>query len=418
LDKVFRGVRRLWPVLLVLLAVVILAVVVSRYAASGRDGPFSAEAKEAEALVIVADYAQDHDLERAEARLARLRVANVTQWLVMLAERHISDNAEDTVSRPLAQLAEELGGNSQKIALYLRPPTPTPTETVTPVPIPTASPTATTIPPTAIPEPPTATPVPPTATPEPPTPTPTPNPGIIVKAGGVNLRTGPSTVYPLLGSLEEGQQFDIVARNQTGDWWQICCLAGDEGWVFGELVEATGPTADVAVAASIPEPPPTPTPAPPTATPEPTRPPIDFVVNSIRLWGVEENGGRFDGPSLHCGEKRQLRVIVQDVNGAPLNGVGVFGIYSKVTQFTGDKGPGITQFVLGGGDDVKVVRDVDGREVTSEVAVGLTTDPRVISDEHFIAAGYCNDAAGCEALRADLACFAHYSWDVVFRRTY
>jgi hypothetical protein len=176
----------------------------------------------------------------------------------------------------------------------------------------------------------------------------------------------------------------------------------------------------VAVAASISAPQATPTPAPPTATPEPTRPPIDFVVASIRLWGVEENGGYFDGASLHCGEKRQLRVIVQDVNGTPLNGVAVYGIYSKVTQVTGDKEwpAGTTQFVLGDGDDVQVVRDVDGREVTSEVARGLTTDPRVISDEHFISAGYCTDHASCEVLRSTLACFAHYSWDVVFRRTY
>jgi hypothetical protein len=142
------------------------------------------------------------------------------------------------------------------------------------------------------------------------------------------------------------------------------------------------------------------------------------VVASIRLWGAEENGGRFDGPSLICGEKRQLRVIVQDASGAPLNGVGVYGIYSKVTHTTGDKGAGTTQFVLGGGDDVKVVTDVDGREVTSEVASGLTTDPRVISDEQLIQGGFCSDAASCAEIKNGLACFGHYSWDVVFKRTY
>jgi hypothetical protein len=111
-------------------------------------------------------------------------------------------------------------------------------------------------------------------------------------------------------------------------------------------------------------------------------------------------------------------VIAQDVGGAPLNGVAVYGIYSKVTQVTGDKGPGTTEFILGGGDEVQVIRDVDGREVSSEAARNLTTDPRQISDEQLIAAGYCADHAGCETLRSGLACFAHYSWDVVFRRTY
>lgn len=380
----------------------------------------SPEEKETRTLEIAADFAQDDDLGQAEALLEELGVANVTQWVVMLAERYITDGAGELATTPLARLADALGGSSQKIALYLNPATPVPTATATsePTPTPQPTPTVTPVPPSPTADVPTAPPVPPTATPEPRTATPTTQPQVLVKAGGVNMRSGPGTDYPRLGSLEGGQEFDIVASNAAGDWWQICCLAGDRGWVFGELVEASGPIASVPIAANIPTPPPTPTPAPPTVTPEPTRPPIDFVVASIRLWGVEENGGRFDGPSLHCGEKRQLRVIVQDVNGTPLNGVAVFGIYSKTTQTTGDKGPGTTQFVLGGGDDVKVVRDTDGREVTSEVASGLTTDPRAISDEHLMAAGYCPDPGACATLRSDLACYAHYSWDVIFRRTY
>jgi len=422
----FRVVFR--PLLAVVCLLTIFSLIVGLSGCSGGDQTaLSREEKEAQTLTIAADYTQNQDLAQAEARLADLDVANTTQWVVMLAERHIADGAVDGSAdgsaelaiRPLAELADALGSRSAKIALYLAPPpTPLPAATPTTEPTATAKPTDTPLPPTATPEPPTPTEAPPTPTPEPSTPTPTPQPQIVVKDGGVNVRSGPSTAYPLLGSLEEGQEFEIVGRNQPSDWWQFCCLSGDQGWVYAELVDTAGPIGGVAVAASIPPPPDTPTPSPPTATPVPTRPPIDFVVASIRLWGVEENGGRFDGSSLHCGEKRQLRVIVQDVNGSPLNGVGVFGIYSKVTQFTGDKGPGITEFVLGGGDDVKVVQDVGGQEATSEMATGLTTDPRVISDEHFIAAGYCSDAAGCEALRAGLACFAHYSWDVVFKRTY
>jgi len=419
LDTPFQYVRRRFLVVLCFLTVISLAVGLSGCASQGRAGVLSGEAKEARALDIATDYAKDADLARAQARLNELDVANATQWVVMLAERHIAEGGDDGVARPLAELARDLGCGSQKIAAYLVPPTPVPTATPTAEPTPTAPPTPTPIPPTPTPEVPTATPVPSTPTPdEPATFTPTPKPHVVVKAGSANVRSGPGTAYPLLATLEEGQQFDIVARNQAGDWWQICCLAGEQGWVAASLVDTGGPTDTVAVASNIPPPPATPTPSPPTATPEPTRPPIDFVVASIRLWGVEENGGYFDGASLHCGEKRQLRVIVQDVNSTPLNGVAVYGIYSKVTQVTGDKGPGTTQLILGGGDDVQVVRDVDGREVTSEVARGLTTDPRVISDEHFISAGYCTDHASCEALRSTLACFAHYSWDVVFRRTY
>jgi len=172
------------------------------------------------------------------------------------------------------------------------------------------------------------------------------------------------------------------------------------------------------VATNIPTPPPTPTPAPPPTPTAPPKPAIDFVVKSVRLWGPEENGGYFDGPSLHCGEKRQLRAIVLDANGQPLNGVTVLGIYSGVEQVTGSKGPGIAEWILGDGDGLRVVRDVDGRPVISETADGMVTDPARISDEAFIAAGYCHDAASCQALRNANACHGHYSWDVTFQRTY
>ncbi len=48
----------------------------------------------------------------------------------------------------------------------------------------------------------------------------------------------------------------------------------------------------------------------------------------------------------------------------------------------------------------------------------MVTDPRGISDGDFIASGYCNDAASCQYLRDNLACYGHYSWDVTFQRTY
>jgi len=153
-----------------------------------------------------------------------------------------------------------------------RRPLPTPTLTAKPTaePTPTASPTATpSSPPTPTPEVPTPTPVPPTPTPEPPTPTPVPKPHVVVKAGGVNVRSGPGTAYPRLATAEEGQKFDIVARNQSGDWWQICCLAGEQGWVYAPLVDTEGPTDAVAVASHIPTPPPTPTPALPTPVSRP-----------------------------------------------------------------------------------------------------------------------------------------------------
>jgi uncharacterized protein YraI len=86
----------------------------------------------------------------------------------------------------------------------------------------------------------------------------------------VNIRSGPGTAYNIIGGAQAGESFPVTGKNQTGDWWQIT-YQGQTGWVFGQLVSASG-TEGVAVAQNIP---PAPTPAPATATPvpQPTQPP-------------------------------------------------------------------------------------------------------------------------------------------------
>ncbi|OUC05377.1 hypothetical protein RY27_27660, partial [Litorilinea aerophila] len=174
---------------------------------------------------------------------------------------------------------------------------------------------------------------------------------------------------------------------------------------------------------------PTPTPAPvaaePTQAPEAPAPAPadgpDFRVVEKRLWDVYENGGRLDGPSVVCGEKRQLVVNVIDANGNRLNGVAVQVLYGAqeiyVTGAQG-KGDGVVEFVLGAGQDVRVIRDVDGREVSSEVARGLTTRPAEIPYEYLIQGRYCTDDASCKTFVDAPGCYGHYSWTVTFQRSY
>jgi hypothetical protein len=141
----------------------------------------------------------------------------------------------------------------------------------TPEPEPTATrplrPTFTpTVVPTDTPEP-TPTPIP-TDTPTPlPTDTPTPAaPKAIVGGDGqVNVRSGPGTAYPEAGQVATGTELDIVASNAAGDWYEVCCVNGQNAWIVARLVEVTGDPGLIQVAANIP--------APPTATPVPTRPP-------------------------------------------------------------------------------------------------------------------------------------------------
>ena len=87
-------------------------------------------------------------------------------------------------------------------------------------------------------------------------------------------------------------------------------------------------------------------------------------------------------------------------------------------QVSGSKGPGIAEYVLGGGQDLYIVRDADGRNVSSDTARGMSTNPHGIATEVLIGAGYCKDAADCDHFRQQWGCNGHYSWDVTFRRAY
>ena len=97
--------------------------------------------------------------------------------------------------------------------------------------------------------------------------TPTPAAAEAVVSQDMNVRGGPGTNYPVIGSAPSGTRFVINGKDPTGAWWQVN-FNGQAGWLFGELVSANN-TSAVAVAQNIPAPP------APTATaiPQPTQPP-------------------------------------------------------------------------------------------------------------------------------------------------
>jgi hypothetical protein len=114
-------------------------------------------------------------------------------------------------------------------------------------------------------------------------------------------------------------------------------------------------------------------------------------------------------------------VIVLDANGSRLNGVAVQAIYGAQEIFvTGaqGKGDGQVEFVLGEGQGVKVIRDADGREVTSDVVDGMITHSPEISDDDLIKAGYCRDTESCDKFNFSAGCWGHHSWTVTFKRKY
>ena len=104
---------------------------------------------------------------------------------------------------------------------------------------------------------------------------------LVITAQLVNARTAPNVNSDILGEIGRGQEFDIVAQNETGDWWQACCYDQNLFWLFGELVETIDEPTD-AVAALPTAPPSTPAPATPTPIP-PSPTPVVIATNTPAL---------------------------------------------------------------------------------------------------------------------------------------
>jgi hypothetical protein len=82
----------------------------------------------------------------------------------------------------------------------------------------------------------------------------------------INVRRGPGTEYGIIGSVSNGMSFDVLGKNTAGDWYQFCCVNGEQGWIYGPLVQVENAQL-VAVAQNIPAAPPTNTPAPVAVAP-------------------------------------------------------------------------------------------------------------------------------------------------------
>lgn len=430
----------------------------------------------AQAQEIAQTYLADGDLAKARTAIEGVAVANPRQWLVLVTEQAIAEAGEPSSVAALVKLTEALNLQSGAIQAYaqqhgLAAPTPDiPAVALPTLPVvaaagaapaastpETAAAPSATLPPaetgstavpatdpmtTSVPAPTSgvlalAIATPTLAVPSLATPTPTASQPVAVASDLINVRGGPGTIYAVVDALAVGEQVNITGKNDDGDWYEVQLASGQRGWVLGQLVSTQGDTASVALATNIPAPPPTAVPAAAapaepvaTAAPAPTEvPPAqtgpDFRLVEKRLWDVYENGGTKNGPTVTCGEKRELRVVVLDANGSRLNGVAIQALLgAREVLVTGaqGKGDGQAEFVLGGGQDITIIRDADGREVTADVVYGLTTDPRGIPFEALIAGQFCDNADACNAWVNDPhqppPCLGHYSWTVTFQRRY
>lgn len=69
----------------------------------------------------------------------------------------------------------------------------------------------------------------------------------IINTPLVNVRSGPGLDFEVVTIVERGQEFDILAKDSLGEWWQVCCVEEETVWVIGQLVDTDGPVDQVPV---------------------------------------------------------------------------------------------------------------------------------------------------------------------------
>ncbi len=62
-----------------------------------------------------------------------------------------------------------------------------------------------------------------------------------VLANVLNIRQGPGTQYPSVGTLTRGQRVNVIGRSADGKWWAIP-YHGGAGWIFAALTRTEGNT--------------------------------------------------------------------------------------------------------------------------------------------------------------------------------
>ncbi len=78
-------------------------------------------------------------------------------------------------------------------------------------------------------------------------------PEATVTADVLNVRSGPSTAYTVIGRVRSGQTLKLTGKSETGNWWQFD-YNGKPGWVSGDWVTVTGSAAELPAVKVAPPP--------------------------------------------------------------------------------------------------------------------------------------------------------------------
>lgn len=133
-------------------------------------------------------------------------------------------------------------------------------------------------------------------TPELPTDTPTPDVPMAVVQSNMNVRGGPGTNYPVIGSAKLGDNSRILGRNNDNSWVLVEYPSTEgKGWVYGNLLQISGDLSSMPLAQAFrdelpPQPVATVESAPPPED-QPPPPPEKKYQFTPDAWHASENGG-------------------------------------------------------------------------------------------------------------------------------
>ena len=172
---------------------------------------------------------------------------------------------------------------------------------------------------------------------------------------------------------------------------------------------------------------PSPTPAPKITTVSPTasgdesssKPAENFTLEGVRMRTNQENS--WDGVLNEvCGSDHSIYVHVVDAAGTPLNDVLIGDRYGNFEVPTGPDGAGkVRVLVWSATMEVAVVGHKDGSRYTSPFTPPLSTLDEDIPLDWLQQGGYCESPEDCQRRASgNQLCRGHYSYDVLFKRTW
>jgi ABC-type branched-subunit amino acid transport system substrate-binding protein len=191
-------------------------------------------------------------------------------------------------------------------------------------------------------------------------PTATPNGVVGTMKSTVNVRTGPGTVYPVIGQLRKGDQEQLVGASSDFKWYVIN-FRQQQGWISASLVDVFGDVKTLPVVAPPPTPIPSPTP-PASATPAPP-PQADIIMVSATM----------NPPIPQPGQPFTLSVIIKNQGNIDAPGFAVATTFEPGGKYTAVNLPG-----LGAGQQTQVdLPNTVGGTIVHTLAIVLDLNNQV-----------------------------------------